>query len=87
MAAADGCELYALSIRYGQTHAREIDAARRVARALRVARHLELDVPLSPKPTGSCSTRSRFSTVSVTRAKWRRPVTWHERWVSKSTRN
>jgi 7-cyano-7-deazaguanine synthase len=45
--AADGCELWALSIRYGQTHAREIDAARRVARALGVARHLELDVPLS----------------------------------------
>lgn len=44
---ADGSELYALSIRYGQVHAREIDAARKVARALGVARHLELDVPLS----------------------------------------
>jgi 7-cyano-7-deazaguanine synthase len=47
IAAAGGCELYALSIRYGQTHAREIDAARRVAKALRVKQHLELDVPLS----------------------------------------
>ena len=44
---AEGHELYALSIRYGQTHAREIDAARKVAKALGVARHLELDVPLS----------------------------------------
>jgi len=45
--AAGGCDLYALSIRYGQTHAREVDAARSVATALRVKRHLELDVPLS----------------------------------------
>ena len=44
---ADGYELYALSIRYGQTHAREIDAARRVAKALDATRHLELEVPLS----------------------------------------
>lgn len=47
MARADGYELYALSIRYGQVHAREIEASRRVAAALGVARHLELDVPLS----------------------------------------
>ena len=47
IAKAEGYELYALTIRYGQTHAKEIDAARRVAAALRVARHLELDVPLS----------------------------------------
>jgi 7-cyano-7-deazaguanine synthase len=43
----DGYTLYALSVRYGQVHAREIDASRRVAAALGVARHLELDVPLS----------------------------------------
>jgi 7-cyano-7-deazaguanine synthase len=47
IAAADGYELYALTLRYGQLHAREIDAARKVARALGAARHLELDVPLS----------------------------------------
>jgi 7-cyano-7-deazaguanine synthase len=47
MAKADGYELYALTIRYGQVHVREIEAARRVAAALPVARHLELDVPLS----------------------------------------
>lgn len=47
IARADGHELYALSIRYGQLHAREIEASRRVAAALGVARQLELDVPLS----------------------------------------
>ena len=47
IAKADGYELYALTIRYGQVHAREIEAARRVASALTVAQHLELDVPLS----------------------------------------
>lgn len=47
IARADGHELYALTIRYGQVHARELDAARQVAKALAVVRHLELDVPLS----------------------------------------
>jgi len=39
LAARQGFELYALTFRYGQRHEAEIDAARRVARALRVARH------------------------------------------------
>ncbi len=47
IARGQGYELYALTIRYGQVHAREVEAARRVAHALGVARHLELDVPLS----------------------------------------
>jgi 7-cyano-7-deazaguanine synthase len=47
IARAEGFALYALTIRYGQVHAREIEAARDVAKALGVARHLELDVPLS----------------------------------------
>jgi len=47
IALREGFELYALTIRYGQRHAREIDAARAVARALGVARHVELDVDLS----------------------------------------
>jgi 7-cyano-7-deazaguanine synthase len=38
--------LYALTIKYGQIHQREIDAARRVAQALGVAQHVELDVDL-----------------------------------------
>jgi 7-cyano-7-deazaguanine synthase len=47
IARADGYELYALTIRYGQVHARELDAARAVAHALGVAKHLELAVNLS----------------------------------------
>ena len=47
IARAEGYDLYALTVRYGQVHASEIEAARRVASALDVRRHLELDVPLS----------------------------------------
>jgi 7-cyano-7-deazaguanine synthase len=47
MAACDGYELYALTVRYGQVHAREVEAARCVAAALSVARHIELDVDLA----------------------------------------
>jgi 7-cyano-7-deazaguanine synthase len=46
IAKADGFELYALTIAYGQRHAREVEAARAVARALGVARHLELPIDL-----------------------------------------
>ncbi len=47
MARRDGWQLYALTISYGQLHAREVDAARRVAHALGVARHVELEVDLA----------------------------------------
>jgi 7-cyano-7-deazaguanine synthase len=47
IARAEGYQLYALTIRYGQVHAREIDAARSVARTLGVVRHIELSVDLS----------------------------------------
>ena len=47
IARADGYDLYALTVRYGQVHEREVEAARHVARALAVNRHLELDVPLA----------------------------------------
>src|SRR3954452_1767807 len=47
MVRADGYELYALTIRYGQVHAREVDASRDVARDLGVARHIELNVNLA----------------------------------------
>jgi 7-cyano-7-deazaguanine synthase len=46
MAQRDGFELHALTVAYGQRHAREIEAARAVARALGVARHLELPIDL-----------------------------------------
>jgi 7-cyano-7-deazaguanine synthase len=47
LATREGYELYALTIRYGQTHAQEMAAARRVAAALGVVRHVELDVDLA----------------------------------------
>lgn len=47
MARREGWELYALTIRYGQIHLAELEAARRVAGALGVARHIELPVDLS----------------------------------------
>src|SRR5205807_2133823 len=46
IAKSDGFELYALTVDYGQRHAREIEAARAVARSVDVARHLELAVDL-----------------------------------------
>lgn len=42
-----GYELFALTVRYGQVHARELGAARDVARALGVTKHIELDVNLA----------------------------------------
>ncbi len=47
MVRAEGYELFALTVRYGQIHAREIDAARRVAAALGVEKHQELSVDLA----------------------------------------
>jgi len=47
IARAEGYCLFALTIRYGQRHAQEIDAARAVAAALGVAQHVELDADLS----------------------------------------
>jgi 7-cyano-7-deazaguanine synthase len=46
IARADGFVLNARTIDYGQRHAREVEAARAVARALGVARHQELNVDL-----------------------------------------
>ena len=47
IARADGFELFALTIRYGQVHLREVEAARAVARALGVRRQREIDVDLA----------------------------------------
>jgi 7-cyano-7-deazaguanine synthase len=44
--AAEGYALNALTIRYGQVHAREVEAARSVVKALGVRRHTELDLDL-----------------------------------------
>ena len=46
IARAEGFTLYALSFDYGQRHRHELDAARRVANALGIARHLILPLDL-----------------------------------------
>ena len=48
IAKADGFVLNALTIHYGQRHAREVQSARQVARALGVEQHKELTVDLRP---------------------------------------
>lgn len=47
IARAEGYGLFALTIRYGQRHAHELDAARAVAAVLGVKQHVELDADLS----------------------------------------
>ena len=47
VAQSEGAALHALTVRYGQVHACEIEAARRVARALGVVEHLELAADLA----------------------------------------
>ena len=46
VARREGYAVHALSFRYGQRHALEIDAARRVAQQLGVARHVVIDIDL-----------------------------------------
>ena len=46
VAARDGFELCAMTFRYGQRHAMEIDAARRIAESAGVARHVVVDIDL-----------------------------------------
>lgn len=48
IARADGFVLNALTIHYGQRHAREVESARNVARVLGVEQHKELTVDLRP---------------------------------------
>lgn len=47
VAVRDGFSISALSINYGQRHARELEAAKAVAQSLGAARHLELELDLS----------------------------------------
>jgi 7-cyano-7-deazaguanine synthase len=41
-----GFDVHALTVRYGQRHAVEIEAARRVAKSMGVTRHLEIEIDL-----------------------------------------
>jgi len=47
IARSNGYEIYGLSFRYGQRHAMELEAARRVARALNAVEHLVMDLDLA----------------------------------------
>ncbi len=46
VARAEGFRVHALSFRYGQRHAVELDAARRIAEAVRARQHVVLDIDL-----------------------------------------
>jgi 7-cyano-7-deazaguanine synthase len=46
IAGSEGYEIYSLSFRYGQRHAREVESAKRVAEVLGARRHLVLDIDL-----------------------------------------
>lgn len=46
MTKAEGYELHALTFRYGQRHAREVESAKRIEAALGAVRHLILDLDL-----------------------------------------
>src|SRR5688500_7206395 len=47
LARRKGWTLYGLTVRYGQLHHVELEAARRMAQSLGLARHLEIDVDLA----------------------------------------
>ena len=57
IARADGFECYALTVKYGQLHAVELDAATRVARALGAADHRVIEVDLSPLAASALTTK------------------------------
>jgi 7-cyano-7-deazaguanine synthase len=64
MVKAEGFALCALTVLYGQRHAREIESARHVARALGVEQHLE--IPIDLRAIGGSSLTS---TVDVPRGR------------------
>ena len=57
VARADGFECHALTVRYGQLHAVELDAARRVAAAHGAVDHRVVDVDLSPLAASALTTK------------------------------
>jgi 7-cyano-7-deazaguanine synthase len=79
IARSEGFRLFALTLRYGQRHARELEAARVVASALQVERHLELDVDLSVFGGSSLTTDAPvpkdrpLETVTPCSLRWRSP--------------
>ena len=46
IAKADGYTLYSLSFNYGQRHSIELESAKKIAKAMKVKKHLILDLDL-----------------------------------------
>jgi 7-cyano-7-deazaguanine synthase len=59
IAARDGGPVHALTVLYGQRHAREVRSARALARRYRVARHVVLHLPLGPLLASALTDRKR----------------------------
>lgn len=59
LASRDAPPVHALTVVYGQRHAREIRSARALARHYRVARHAVLDIPIGPLLDSSLTDRRR----------------------------
>jgi 7-cyano-7-deazaguanine synthase len=66
MARREGWALYGLTVRYGQVHACEIEAARRIAASLGFVRHIELDVDLKQFGGSSLVGEGEVPLTSVT---------------------
>ena len=67
IASRDRPPVHALTVRYGQRHARETRAARALARHFRVARHVVLDLPLGPLLDSTLTRPSRRLPTGGTR--------------------
>lgn len=75
LAREQGRQCYALSLRYGQRHAAELDAAARVAAALGAARHEIVDIDLS-RFGGSALTDASIAVPEQAGAPGAIPVTY-----------
>ena len=68
IAKAQRFSLCALTVQYGQRHARELESARAVARALGAERHLEVPIDLRGIGGSSCRPINFLRTSSSSRA-------------------
>lgn len=59
MASRDAAPVHALTVRYGQRHARELDSARALARRFSTASHVVLDLPIAPILDSALTDRRR----------------------------
>ena len=59
LAARDGRPVYALTVRYGQRHGRELRSARALARRFRVREHTTVTLPVGPLLSSALTDRTR----------------------------